>query len=1045
MARGHRPDEAHGGDPSGLPWYQRLQTQFWLLFLLLIGLIGFATWKVGTVLILDNLAEDVLRYETESARRLQTRFSALADQAETLAAMLSELAAAAAEPANPTPAVPDIVNAADPEGLFVGVGIWPKPAQGEPRRSRLWLRNERGLLQAREDYNDPRVVSYTEASWFAVSRFTPAHRCAWSAVRREPLLDARIISCTVPLRIKGQWAGAVTVLIATRTLEALFDRDTRDDPGYSLLVDGDHRLLAVSSTLERALGESSPSNLAALAQRFPSLNPLALSLFEARRERVSALTRSPAYDAAQVSALAESTREWTREEAEAALAQLWLRLGSGRIEDESTPKLLQFARDDVLGSPTNAVVFDLPRAGWSLIRVRSRREGFSGAEFLFQQTLVVTGAGILIALLLISGALRWLVINPLRTMTRTLAGADRLEDSLDVALNESHRNELGVLARLYNERTRQLRQLMDDVISRNAQMTIEATQRREAEVQLALCRERGLALLQQAFDPVVVADAQGRIQEVNPAAEQWLGRRLSELRGEPFGAALAFELHGEPVPDLALSALERGQPLDYLEGLSWRPDPPQSPQPVSLRLMPVRGAGHQRVHQLVAIIHPLTGEPAPVTEALPMVDALTGLPSRPALERHLRKLLYAAQLQSAQHAVVMVDLDHHDAINQRHGTTAGDEVLQKIASMLQLAVEGAGGCYRLVSDEFALVLEHFDADRARIFCEALRQQVASTPFRWAGETVSMTASFGITVLDGSADSTSRVLREADDACEAAKRAGRNRVMLFQPEQARSGPTAEDDALWAQRIRAGLDQQRFHLTTQWVASSPAIAEEGQVFSLQASLEDEEGFWAEPAQFMPVAERYGLSGEIDRWILRQALTQLDRRSELREKLAFLRLDLAPSTLGDPGFLGDAIQLLAEHPAVKPSQIVLTLPTEALSRHGQKVVALCETLARLGVRFGAIHASFAPLEVFELLRRLPLSLAVIDAAHLPDPGTDEVAALLARQALELAEKLGQRCLVRGLDDASRLSAWQRLGAAYLKGMAVAKATPIIFTPPR
>ena len=214
---------------SGLPWYQRLQTQFWLLFLVLMVVLGSLTYWLGLVLIRDTLSAESFRYETESARRVQTRLSALVSQAETLAAMIAELAAVAGDPANPTPAIPDMVNAADPEGLFTGIGIWPIPAQGQPRRSQLWLRSADGTLVARGDYNDPRAVPYTEAAWFTPTQFTQPHRCYWSPVRREPLIDRQLISCSMPLMRAERMMGVVTVAISVNTLESLFDRQRPPD------------------------------------------------------------------------------------------------------------------------------------------------------------------------------------------------------------------------------------------------------------------------------------------------------------------------------------------------------------------------------------------------------------------------------------------------------------------------------------------------------------------------------------------------------------------------------------------------------------------------------------------------------------------------------------------------------------------------------------------------------------------------------------------------------------------------------------------------
>ncbi len=1027
----------HSPSGSGLPWYQRLQTQFWLLFVLLMVVLGALTYWLGLVLIRDTLTEESFRYETESARRVQTRLSGLVDQAETLAAMIAELAAVARDPANPTPAIPDMVNAADPDGLFVGIGIWPAPRDGEPRRSQVWLRDARGRLVARSDYNDPRTVSYAEAAWYTPTQLTQAHRCYWSPVRREPLIDQPLISCSVPLMRDGKMTGAVTVAIAVRTLESLFDDASQDTPGYSLLIDGDHRLIASSTRLTQAMNTQPVVNMAALGQRFSALSPLALSLFEQRKTRLSEVTRSPAYDPEAITRLTQQTREFARSDAEQAAAQIWLRLARGN--QAADPSIFAIQRDPVVGSDANAVVFEMPQSGWTIIKVRAAQEGFSGAGYLFTQALILTGGGVLVALLLISGALRALIINPLKHIAATLAQQTDAESSLDIVLDESRRNEVGVIARLYNERTRHLRELMDGALSMQTQMSLESAQRRDLERALDRLRSIHQSTLSALEHAWCLVDVEGRITQVNAALEARLGQRQSELVDRNADDVISLQGFDKPLSHWIQQAIERGQPVELPNAGVWLSN--TGDQPVFIQFVPVKPALQRRASHVILLLRTSSEAPrnAPPDAG---VNPVSGLPGRSEAERHVRRLCLEGG--ALEHAVALIDLDHFDAINAQHGKAAADELLHRVARQLEGAVGTAGTVYHLMSDEFFVVMEGFDANRARVLIGAVRVQLAKTEFRWSSKLLTITASAGIAAVETDSERAfSSALARADEACQAAKDAGRNSTVMFTPSLSRE-KNLLDSSLWAKRIAAGLEQNRFHLTTQFIASGSPAGPMGAVFDMQVALEDEEGFWADPSVFMPVAERLQLSTRIDRWIVTQTLIQLAQQPERLATIATVRLRLSAPTVLDADWLSFLIREFETH-GVPARQLCFELPAMDVAKAQSMLVPFCDAMRTIGCRLAGPHPLALPAAERSGWRHVTLNEVVFDAGTLMALQDDPAERLMAEQTVQLAHSRKQKVLVRNISDLGTLKIWQQLGADYLEGAAVARSTPILFSTSR
>lgn len=154
-----------------------------------------------------------------------------------------------------------------------------------------------------------------------------------------------------------------------------------------------------------------------------------------------------------------------------------------------------------------------------------------------------------------------------------------------------------------------------------------------------------------------------------------------------------------------------------------------------------------------------------------MSDELTGLPNRRALDEAVEQALAGAARDGRPFAVMMVDVDHFKAINDRFGHHAGDHALQDFARRLSLDGRPGERVFRYGGEEFSLLLADTEAPQARQRAEQLRAQVALPPPEL---TRARSASFGLTHWRPG-DSADALLGRADIALYRAKTLGRNRV------------------------------------------------------------------------------------------------------------------------------------------------------------------------------------------------------------------------------------------------------------------------------
>jgi diguanylate cyclase (GGDEF)-like protein/PAS domain S-box-containing protein len=158
-------------------------------------------------------------------------------------------------------------------------------------------------------------------------------------------------------------------------------------------------------------------------------------------------------------------------------------------------------------------------------------------------------------------------------------------------------------------------------------------------------------------------------------------------------------------------------------------------------------------------------------------DALTGLYNRHFLEESFGRELLLSERGGHPVSVIMGDLDHFKAVNDRYGHLAGDEVLRVFGTLLTNNARASDIVCRYGGEEFLLVLPGMTAEGAVERAEQLRQAMAATPVSNGVSRITVTASFGVATFPTHSRTTDELIAAADRALYSAKAEGRNRVTL----------------------------------------------------------------------------------------------------------------------------------------------------------------------------------------------------------------------------------------------------------------------------
>jgi diguanylate cyclase (GGDEF)-like protein len=158
-------------------------------------------------------------------------------------------------------------------------------------------------------------------------------------------------------------------------------------------------------------------------------------------------------------------------------------------------------------------------------------------------------------------------------------------------------------------------------------------------------------------------------------------------------------------------------------------------------------------------------------------DALTGLYNRRYVNERLPALLGEAAVRRTPISLAILDLDHFKRVNDTFSHSTGDTVLQQIGQLLAEAATGPAIAARMGGEEFLLIFPDVDAAEAAQRCEALRLRIRAHAWAPITGTLPVTTSIGVTTGTDGFSTPSGLLARADRNLYAAKRAGRDRVVV----------------------------------------------------------------------------------------------------------------------------------------------------------------------------------------------------------------------------------------------------------------------------
>ena len=415
-------------------------------------------------------------------------------------------------------------------------------------------------------------------------------------------------------------------------------------------------------------------------------------------------------------------------------------------------------------------------------------------------------------------------------------------------------------------------------------------------------------------------------------------------------------------------------------------------------------------------------------------DDLTGLANRALFKDRLEHALTRRVQGNRLVGLLYLDVDRFKTVNDSLGHTAGDALLQAIATRLRSVLRPEDTIARLGGDEFAILVEDVRLPDETVSLAKRVLTAFDEPFDLDGRQMSIRASVGVVVTAVGERTGDDLLRDADVAMYRAKVGGRGSYAMFEPSmQADVAARMELES----DLRAAVETEALTLAYQPIVTLP----DGEIVGVEALArwDHPDRGSVSPLVFIACAEDAGLITPLGRWVLRRACADVAELRMASPAARDLRLsvNVSPRQLSDVEFVGIVFGAL-EEAGLPPDALDLEVTESVVFDCGEEGIERLRVLRAAGVGislddFGTGYSSLGNL------RTLPIDQLKVDrtfVAALLDGGIETA---VVSTVIGLGRALGASVVAEGIEDVAVAGRLAELGCPLGQGYFFGRPQPI------
>ena len=405
-------------------------------------------------------------------------------------------------------------------------------------------------------------------------------------------------------------------------------------------------------------------------------------------------------------------------------------------------------------------------------------------------------------------------------------------------------------------------------------------------------------------------------------------------------------------------------------------------------------------------------------------DELTKLPNRILFHESLSQAVLHAQINNRSLALLFLDMDNFNIINNTLGNDIGDQLFRAIAERLTRYTATCDMVARIQGDEFAMIISNI-TDVISVKLEAQKiLDLLSHPYNLYGHEVFLTSSIGITLFPEDHQDVDGLIKNAELAMYYAKTHDRNTYKLYSPDL--HIQSSEYMAL-ANSLHRAIDRQEICVFYQPLVDLNS----GQIIGAEALAR-----WQHPdlglimpSKFIPVAEQTGLILRLSELVLNDVCKQMRAWQELSISYGFIAVNLSGQHFRPNSNLIEMLSKVLQESGVEAHHLELELTESIIMQNAEFTIQALSQLQTMGVKiaiddFGTGYSSLSYLKHF------PVNTIKIDRCFIENVLTDRHDASIALAIIDLAHSLSLKVIAEGVETEEQVQFLKENGCDQMQG---------------
>ncbi|MCW8933883.1 MAG: EAL domain-containing protein [Gammaproteobacteria bacterium] len=553
------------------------------------------------------------------------------------------------------------------------------------------------------------------------------------------------------------------------------------------------------------------------------------------------------------------------------------------------------------------------------------------------------------------------------------------------------------------------------------------------EKELFLEKEKAEITLRSVGDAIITTNKDGMVDYLNPVAEKLTGYITHDIVGKPITEIYkAYDQTNERwLADCIMNYLKHGS-YNMPSNDIILYDSNDELIDISQTIAPIQDT-NDNVLGTITTFQDISKEKllAKRIEHQAQHDALTGLLNRREFENKVEQslILYS---EGTTHALCVMDLDRFKIVNDTLGHTAGDELLKQISAKIQKLLRKTDLFARIGGDEFALFLSNIDQSKAEEIVEKILNEVREYQFVWGNKAFRIGASIGLVDAPAQVSNYENLYHAADTACYMAKHEGRDRFHTVTYDD-KNVTEKREQTQWVNRINDALSENRFTLYCQDIIPLHNDRNLKTHKEVLIRMLDKDDKIIPPMAFIPPAERYNLMPQLDDWVIKNVLKQL----EADTTASIYAVNLSGQSLADNKFTQRTIETL-KNKQVQHQRLCFEITETSAIANLQNATEFLSQLQELGC-YTALDDFGSGLSSFGYLRSLPINYLKIDGMFIKQIVEDETSRVMVEAINSIGHTMNLKTIAEFVEDKAISDLLKDMGVDYAQGYYYGKPQPM------